>query len=188
MQRLAKLSGLPNSRKSVLDAHKASSRDRKFNRMRRTCMRLCGLGPGCTHQRLPRSHCAYNPVSPCAQSAPAAPGPQRRAGEGDKAVVSTVITTRTCKAVGEDAARQILGKGLAHIGLGGAVVALAVELTRTGKVQPGLVVLGYCLVKQRTLEVAKVVAARKALSPSRDGSGFVGVTEDCVATGGRINL
>ncbi len=33
----------------------------------------------------------------------------------------------------------------------------AAALTRTGKVQPGLVVLGYCLVEQRALGVARIV-------------------------------
>ena len=39
----------------------------------------------------------------------------------------------------------------------GTVVALTVELTGAGKVQPGLVVLGHCLAQQCTLGVARVV-------------------------------
>ena len=64
------------------------------------------------------------------------------------------------KAVGKDAAFEILGKRLAHIGLGGAVVALTVELACTGKVEPSLVVLGYRLVQQRALGMARVVELR----------------------------
>ena len=37
------------------------------------------------------------------------------------------------KAMGKDAALKILGKRFAHEGLGGVVVALAVELTRAGQ-------------------------------------------------------
>jgi hypothetical protein len=57
----------------------------------------------------------------------------------------------------KDAALQILGKRFAHVGFGAVVVALAVELTRAGQLQPGLVVLCHCLVQQRTLGVAWVV-------------------------------
>jgi len=59
--------------------------------------------------------------------------------------------------MGKDAAFQILGKRFAYVGLGAVVVALAVELACAGQLQPGLVVLGYCLVQQRTLGVAWVV-------------------------------
>ncbi len=61
------------------------------------------------------------------------------------------------KAVGKDAAFEVLTKGLADIGLGGVVVALAIELTCAGEFMPGLEVLGYGLVEQRALGVARVV-------------------------------
>ncbi|WP_413882004.1 hypothetical protein [Candidatus Aalborgicola defluviihabitans] len=68
-----------------------------------------------------------------------------------------VITPRPGKAMRKDAALQILAKGLADIGLGRVVVALAVKLTGTGQLKPGLKMLGYGLVKQRALGVARVV-------------------------------
>ena len=48
-------------------------------------------------------------------------------------------------------------KGLADVGLGGVVVALAVELACAGQLKPGLEVLGYGLVQQSPLRVAWVV-------------------------------
>ena len=57
----------------------------------------------------------------------------------------------------KDAALQILAKGLTDIGLGGVVVALAVELTATGQLKPGLEVLGNGSVQQSPLGVARVV-------------------------------
>ena len=69
----------------------------------------------------------------------------------------TVTATYARKAVSKDAAFQILGKRLAHKGLGGVVVALAVELTRAGQLQPGHVMLCHCLVQQRAFGVAWVV-------------------------------
>ena len=92
-----------------------------------------------------------------------APGVARRAnaaalaGIGDEVVVPTIVTPRPGKAVGEDAAFQVLAKGLADIGLGGVVVALAVELACAGKFMPSRKVLGYGLVEQRALGVARVV-------------------------------
>ena len=79
------------------------------------------------------------------------------AGEGHKVVVRAVSAAGTGKAVGEDAAFEIFAKRLAHIGLGGAVIALTVKLTCTGQVKPGFVVLGYRLVEQRALRMARVV-------------------------------
>ena len=52
---------------------------------------------------------------------------------------------------------QIFAKGLADVGLGGVVVALAVKLAGTCQRVPGLEVLGYGFVKQRALRVARVV-------------------------------
>ncbi|WP_337166235.1 hypothetical protein, partial [Vibrio fluvialis] len=62
-------------------------------------------------------------------------------------------------------------------GLGGVVVALAVELTRAGQLQPGHVMLCHCLVQQRAFGVtwvctnaqysAAIVWARKVQSPNR---------------------
>ena len=71
--------------------------------------------------------------------------------------MSAVITPRPGKAMGKDAAFQILAKRLTDIGLGGVVVALAVELAGAGKLKLGLKVLGYGLVQQRALGVARVV-------------------------------
>jgi len=79
------------------------------------------------------------------------------AGIGDEVVVSTIVTPRLGKTVRKDAAFQIFAKGLADIGLGGVVVALAVELAGTGQLKPGLEVLGYGLVEQSPLGVARVV-------------------------------
>lgn len=59
------------------------------------------------------------------------------------------------KAVGEDATFQVFGKRLAHIGLGGVVVTLFVELACTDQLKPTLEVLGYGLVEQRTLRMAR---------------------------------
>lgn len=69
-----------------------------------------------------------------------------------------VVAAGAGKAVSEDAALQILLEGFAHIGLGAVVVALPVELARAGQLKPGLVVLSDCLVEQRALGVARVVA------------------------------
>ncbi len=55
------------------------------------------------------------------------------AGESDEVVVPTVAAASAGKAMGKDAALKILGKRFAHEGLGGVVVALAVELTRAGQ-------------------------------------------------------
>ena len=63
-------------------------------------------------------------------------------------VVSTIVTPRPGKAVGEDAALQILAKGLADIGLWGVVVALPVELVGAGEFMPGLEVFGNRLVRR----------------------------------------
>ena len=79
------------------------------------------------------------------------------AGIGHEVVVSTVITPRPGKAVGEDAAFQIFTECLADVGLGGVVVALAIELTCAGEFMPGLKVLGNGLVEQSALGVAWVV-------------------------------
>ncbi len=59
--------------------------------------------------------------------------------------------------MGKDAAFQILAKRLADIGLGGVVVALAIELTGTGQLKPGLEVFGYGLVEQSPLGVERFV-------------------------------
>jgi hypothetical protein len=46
--------------------------------------------------------------------------------------------------MGEDAALQIIAKGLADIPLGGVQVALPIELTRAGQLEPDLEMFGYC--------------------------------------------
>ena len=61
-----------------------------------------------------------------------------------------VSAAGACKTVGKDAVFEVFAKRLAHEGFGGAQGALAVELTCTAKVEPGLVVLGYRLVQQRS--------------------------------------
>ena len=67
---------------------------------------------------------------------------------GDEVVVSTIVTPGLGKGVGEDAAFEVLAKGLADVGLGGAMVALPVELACAGKFMPSLEVLGYGLVEE----------------------------------------
>ena len=79
------------------------------------------------------------------------------AGIGDEVVVSTIVAPDSGKAVSKDAALQILAKGLADIGLGGVVIALAVELAGTGQLKPGLKMIGDGLVEQSPLGVARVV-------------------------------
>ena len=76
------------------------------------------------------------------------------AGEGHKVVVPAVVAAGARKASEQRCRTQILCKRFAHEGLGRAAVALAIELARAGKVQPGLVVLGDCLVQQRALGMA----------------------------------
>ena len=65
-----------------------------------------------------------------------------------------VITAGTGKAVGKDAALQIPLERLAHEGLWGAVVGLAIELACAGHLQPSIIVLGYRLVEQRARGLA----------------------------------
>ena len=79
------------------------------------------------------------------------------AGIGDEIVVSAVITLGPGKAVGKDAAFEVLAKYLADIRLGGVVVALAVDLAGTGQLKPALKMLGFGLVEQNPLGVARVV-------------------------------
>jgi hypothetical protein len=67
--------------------------------------------------------------------------------------VATVITA----GAGKDATFEVFAKRLAHIGLGGVVIALSIELARTDQLKPALVVLGYGLVEQRALGMARVV-------------------------------
>jgi hypothetical protein len=61
------------------------------------------------------------------------------------------------KAVGEDAARQMFAKRLEYRGLGSTIISLPIELACTGKVCPSFVVLGYRLVQQCALRMARVV-------------------------------
>ena len=79
------------------------------------------------------------------------------AGEGDQAVVPTVVTAGAGKAVSKDATLQIFAKGFLHIRGRGAVVALAVELASAGQLKPGLEVLGHRAVQQGAFGVARVV-------------------------------
>ena len=71
--------------------------------------------------------------------------------------MSAITTAGAGKAVRKNAAFEVFAKGLAHIGLGSAVVALPIVLTRAGQLQPGLEMFGYCFAKQRALGVARVV-------------------------------
>jgi hypothetical protein len=75
--------------------------------------------------------------------------------------MSAVIAPCSGKAMGKDAAFQILAKGLADIGLGGVVVALAVELAVTGQLKPGLDVFGDGLVRQSPLGVTEPPDSKK---------------------------
>ena len=68
-----------------------------------------------------------------------------------------VITPGAGKAVGKNAAFEILAKRLAHKGARCVVVALAVELACAGEIKPSLKVLGNGLVQQGTLRVARAV-------------------------------
>jgi uncharacterized protein YbjT (DUF2867 family) len=61
------------------------------------------------------------------------------------------------KAVCKDTAFEVFAQRLAHIGFGGAVLALFIELACTGKVEPSLVVPGYRLAWQRALRMARFV-------------------------------
>jgi hypothetical protein len=72
-------------------------------------------------------------------------------------VVPEVATAGKGRAVGKDAEFQVFGKRFAYIGLGAAVVPLAVELPRAGQLKPGLAVLGYRLAEQLALGVARIV-------------------------------
>ena len=72
-------------------------------------------------------------------------------------VVPTVIATHPRKAVGKDAAFQILAKHLLDIRGRSVMVALAVELSGTGQLKPSLEVLGNRAVQQGALGVAGVV-------------------------------
>ena len=79
------------------------------------------------------------------------------AGLGDETVMAPTVTQRLGKAWGKKGAPQKLAKRLAQIGLGGGVVALAVDLVGTGQLKLGRDVFGDGLVKQRALRVARVV-------------------------------
>ena len=68
-----------------------------------------------------------------------------------------IVTPRPGKAMRKDAAFEVFAKGLTDIRLWGVVVALPVERTGTGQPKPGLEVLGYGLVEQSPLGVARVV-------------------------------
>ena len=57
----------------------------------------------------------------------------------------------------KDAAFRVFAKRLADIRLWGVVVALTVELARTGGLMPGQEEVGYGLVEQCALGVARVV-------------------------------
>jgi integrase len=57
--------------------------------------------------------------------------------------VPTVVAAGAGKAVGKDAALQILAKGFLDIRSWGVVLAVAVELTGTCQIEPSLEVLGY---------------------------------------------
>jgi len=90
-------------------------------------------------------------------------------------VMPAAIAARPGKAMGEDAAFQILAKGLAHIRLGAVVVALPVELTGTGEFMPSLEMFGNGLVDgQRDLadHVARAGADHAAAQDLAVAVGF----------------
>jgi hypothetical protein len=68
--------------------------------------------------------------------------------------VATVITAGAGKAAGKNATFEVFTKRLAHIGLGGVVIALSIELVCAGKFIPSLEVVGNGLVEQRALRMA----------------------------------
>lgn len=72
-------------------------------------------------------------------------------GEGHKVVVTAIIAAGAGKHVGKDAAFEVFTECLADLGLGGVVVALPVELARTGQFKPGLEVFDNGLVEQHAL-------------------------------------
>ena len=57
----------------------------------------------------------------------------------------------------EDAAFEVFAKRLAGKRLWGVVVALPIKLPRAGQLQPSLELVGYRLVHQRALRMARVV-------------------------------
>ena len=92
-----------------------------------------------------------------AQSVVPSPTTPAFAGIGHEVVVPAVVTPRPGKAVGKNAALQILAKRLTDIGLWGVVIALPVELACTDEFMPGLEVFGNRLVEKGALRVARVV-------------------------------
>ena len=79
------------------------------------------------------------------------------AREGDKIVVSAVVTTGAGKAMRKDAAFQIFAKRQADIDLWCVVLTLAVELACAGQLKPGLEILGDGFVEQGSLGMTWVV-------------------------------
>ncbi len=70
---------------------------------------------------------------------------------------ASMSTPDSGKAVGKDAAFEVLAESLADIRLGGVVVALPVALPGTGQLMPSLEVFCYGLVEQSPLGVTRVV-------------------------------
>ena len=79
------------------------------------------------------------------------------AGEGHQKIVTAVVATHPCKAVGEDAAFEVFAESFLYVGAWRVVIALAFELSGTCQLKPGLEVLGHRAVQQSALGMAGVV-------------------------------
>ena len=71
--------------------------------------------------------------------------------------MSAVATAGAGKAMRKDAAFKVFAKRLADKRLWGVVVTLPIKLPRAGQLQPSLDVVGYRLVQQCALGMARVV-------------------------------
>ncbi len=78
------------------------------------------------------------------------------AGERHEEVVAAIVTVDAGKAVSKNAAFEVFAKGLLDLHSRGRVVTLAVELTGTGQLQPGLKVISDCAAQQGLLGVPGV--------------------------------
>lgn len=78
------------------------------------------------------------------------------AGERHEEVVAAIVTADAGKAVRKNAAFEVFAKGLLDIQRRRMVVTLAVELTGTGQLQPGLEVISDCAAQQGLLGVPGV--------------------------------
>ena len=82
------------------------------------------------------------------------------AGKRDQEIVTAVAAAHARKAVGEDAALEVLAERLHHMGRRRVMAALPVELTHAGQFQPRLEVSGDGAIQQRLLRVARAIQGR----------------------------